>query len=296
MPAKRVTKAEAEELATSLIIAQLQQGTVPWHRPWSSTLNIPTSLSTGKPYKGWNYLCLDITTLSAGYEYPLWGTYEYALKHGGHVRKGERHTKIFKFDIVTKEDDDGGKPKTFPIWRIFQVFNICQMDGVPLPPWFDPTPREPVAVLDGVHQALHYPNGPTVIHQPQDRAFYVPSEDKIILPELSQFRSPADYAGTALHEAVHSTGHKSRLDRFDDDTGRFGCEGYAKEELVAELGASMLAAMLNVDVKWQQHAAYVSSWLKALQDDQSLILWAARKAQYALDFILPQVVETEAVA
>lgn len=295
MPPKRVTKAEAEELATSLILEQLKAGTVPWHKPWSATVDIPTSLSSGKPYKGFNYLCLDIVKMGAGYEHPLWGTFEYALKHGGHVRKGEKHTKIFKFDIITKEDD-AGKEKTFPIWRIFQVFNIGQMDNVPLPTWYDNTPREPVPVLDGVEQALHYPNGPKVEHVAQNRAYYTPSLDIITLPELLQFRSAEAYAGTALHEAVHSTGHSSRLDRFDNDTGRFGCEGYAKEELVAEIGASMLAAMLNINVEWDQHAAYVSSWLKALQDDQSLILWAARKAQHAIDLIVPEVAAVQVAA
>lgn len=294
MSSKRITKAEAEDLATSIILQQLQQGTVPWHRPWSATRNTPTSLSTGKQYKGFNYFCLGITGQSFGYQYPLWGTFEYAIKHGGHVRKGEKHTKIFKFDIITKEDD-AGKEKTFPIWRIFQVFNIGQMENVPLPSWFDDTPREPVPVLEGVAQALHYPNGPAVEHVPQDRAYYSPQLDIITLPELSQFSSAAAYAGTALHEAVHSTGHSSRMDRFDKDNARFGCEGYAKEELVAELGASMLAAMLDIDVEWQQHAAYVSSWLKALQDDKSLILWAAKRAQSAIDHILPQA-EVEQVA
>lgn len=282
-------KAEQAERVTDAIIAALEAGTPPWHKPWTGQYG-PTSLATGKPYRGINYLVL--SWLGMAYEQPLWGTYKQAQALGGQVRKGEKSTPVILWKPMEKVDASGEIQK-FMMMRTFNVFNVAQMDGITIPDKFTVT-RDPVPVLDGVSEALNYPDGPSVRHQAGDRAYYVPSDDQITLPLLEQFVSAEAYAATALHEAVHSTGHKSRLDRLEG--GRFGCESYAKEELVAEIGAAMLADHLGINVEWQQHAAYCASWLKVLNDDRSLIIKAAQQAQKAIDRIIGTATEQEAAA
>ena len=282
-------KAEQAERVTDAIIAALEAGTPPWHKPWTGQYG-PTSLATGKPYRGINYLVL--SWLGMAYDQPLWGTYKQAQALGGQVRKGEKSTPVILWKPMEKVDASGETQK-FMMMRTFNVFNVAQMDGITMPDKFTVT-RDPVPVLDGVHEALNYPDGPSVRHHAGDRAYYVPSVDQITLPLLEQFVSAEAYAATALHEAVHSTGHKSRLDRLED--GRFGCESYAKEELVAEIGAAMLADHLGINVEWQQHAAYCKSWLKVLNDDRSLIIKAAQQAQKAFDRIIGTATEQEQAA
>ena len=279
---KRISRQAAAELATTKIIEQLEKGTVPWQTPWTP-FGGPTSLATGKPYKGINHVMLSFVGMT--YEYPLWGTYKWAFANGGHVRKGERNTPVIFMEWVTKEDEKTQEIKQFPLYYIHQVFNIGQMEGVEVPAQYL-TKREPVPVLDGVHEALNYPGGPTVVHDRQDMAFYRPSTDVITLPMLDQFKSAEKYAGTALHEAVHSTGHKSRLGRLEENA-TFGCQSYAKEELVAEMGAALLGTMLNIQVEWEQSGAYIASWLRVLKNDRDLLLTAATQAQKAAELICP---------
>ncbi len=149
-------------------------------------------------------------------------------------------------------------------------------------------------MLDGINEAINYPNAPTVQYRSGDRAHYNPATDVITLPQLHQFDSGLRYASTVLHELTHSTGHESRLNRTLANS--FGCEAYAQEELVAEIGAAMLATQLGIEVEWDQTAAYVASWLKALKDDRKLIIQAAQKAQKAVDLILPAPVADEVAA
>lgn len=278
-------KVDVAEIVTARIIEAMEAGKVPWHKPWTAQGG-PTSLATGKPYRGFNELVLDWYQQSKGYSLPLWGTWKQAEALGGNVKADEakRYEYVVLFKRMTKEDPATGKDKAFFMMRYFRVYNVDQMENIEIPERFL-TQREPVPVLVGVDQALHYPGGPEVRHQQQDRAYYEPGKDRITLPLLEQFKSASGYAGTALHEAVHSTGHESRLKRLDT-TAFFGCENYAKEELVAEVGAAMLASRLGIDVEWEQHGAYVSSWLKALKDDRKLLIGAAQRAAKAVDHIM----------
>lgn len=280
------------EIVTEKIIAAMEAGVVPWRKPWNG-VGGPTSLATGKPYRGINNLILEVVAMSEGYELPLWGTFKQAKALGGTVRKGEKGTPVVLWKPVEKKTDDG-KMETFMLLRYFTVFNVAQMDGIEIPEKYL-VKGEPVEVLSGVSEALAYEGGPAVQHLQQDRAFYTAKNDTITLPLLEQFGSPEAYAATALHEVIHSTGHESRLDR--DMMNRFGCEGYAQEELVAEIGAAMLATVLGMEVEYEQHAAYLTGWLKALKDDRKMIVQAAQQAQKAVDRVIGVAVEKpEAVA
>lgn len=283
-----MSKPNVYEVVTDRIITAMENGIVPWRKPWTGAGG-PTSLSSGKPYRGINNLILSVVATSEGYELPLWGTYKQAQALGGNVRKGEKGTPVVLWKPVEKTNDEG-EEESFLIARYFTVFNVAQMDGIEIPAKFL-TKREPVEVLEGVTQALAYDGGPTVRHLRQDRAFYTPATDTITLPDLDQFRSPEAYAETALHEVIHSTGHKSRLDRKIENT--FGCESYAKEELVAEIGAAMLATVLGIEVEYEQHAAYLSSWLKVLKEDRRMLVKAAQQAQKAVDRVSPAVEESK---
>ena len=292
-----MNRTELEAKVTDRLIAALERGTVPWQRPWAASGNVPTSVASGKPYRGINTLLLWAAQVDGGYDAPLWMTYKQAQALGGNVRKGEKGTTVVFWRIVERVED--GTAKKFPLLRTFTVFNVAQTEGVELPPRFAKLTvvGEPVPVLDGAKAALDaYVDGPTVTHVRQDRAFYRPSTDSVTLPQLDQFETPEGYASTLFHELVHSTGHASRLAR-DTEGACFGNETYAKEELVAEIGAAMLAAVVGVDVQVEQSAAYVASWLRALKDDRSLLISAAQQAQKAVDRIVPPVaVEVEADA
>lgn len=277
-----MSKTEIQKIVTDKIIAAMEKGIVPWKTPWRSSG--PTSLSTGKGYRGINALILDAVNACEQYEKPLWGTFKQIQALGGSVRKCEKGTPVVLWKPMEKEDEEG-KRSSFMLMRYFTVFNVGQADGAEIPEKFL-VEREPVPVLEGIDAALNYPGGPPVVYAAQDRAFYSPSEDRITLPTLAQFKSPEAFAGTALHEAVHSTGHPGRLARFDG-TG-FSCTDYASEELVAEVGAAMLAHEIGISVEWDQHAAYLASWLKVLKDDRGLIVSAAQKAQKAVDLITAQ--------
>lgn len=277
-------------ISVNRLLEHLRNGTPPWQKPWTGVPNTATNIKSGKPYTGINTVML--WAAGMGYELPLWATAKQAAELGGTVRDGEAYSAIVKFTVLDKRQPDGSD-KRIGFWKYYQVYNIAQMDGVAVPDAFQ-VKREPVPVLDGVNEALRYDGGPSVRHEAGDRAYYLPSADQITLPLLEQFTSAEAYAATALHEAVHSTGHKSRLDRLDGSP--FGCEGYAKEELVAEIGAAMLADALNIKVEWQQHAAYCASWLKVLENDTALLFDAAKAAQKAVDRIIGTATEQEQAA
>lgn len=276
-----MSRTDVYEVVTDRIIAALEQGVVAWQKPWAAA-GVPLSITTGKPYRGVNHLILSLVADMEAYETNLWGTYRAFQQEGGQVQRGAKSVPVVLWKPVEGETEDG-KPDTWMLMRWFNVFNIAQTDlAVP-----DKYVRDaqPVPTSEGVTGALHYAGGPEVVHREQDRAFYTAAQDRITLPLLDQFRSAEAYAATALHEAVHSTGHESRLGRLDTNSV-FGCDTYAQEELVAEVGAAMLAAQLGLKVEYEQNAAYIASWLRVLKNDRKLIVHAAQQAQKAVDHIL----------
>lgn len=270
----------AEEV-TAKIVAAMEAGKVPWRKPWNSGVNIPTSLSTGKEYSGVNWILLSIIAELEEYKTNLWGTFLQFKSMGGSVNKGEKATQIIYWKKIEKIDNNGDE-KSFMVMRQFHVFNIEQTN-VEVPDKYK-VDRTPVPVLDGLNRAINYENGPLIQHLPQDRAFYNWEEDAITLPLLDTFKSSNDYAQTLLHELAHSTGHEKRLNR--DLKNSFGCDKYAEEELIAEIGQAMLATALDIEVDWSNSAAYLNNWLKVLKGDPQMVITAARKAQRIVDHIL----------
>lgn len=277
-------KKETAEQISQLFIDQLKQGTVPWRQPWTVAGVLPHNYFSRRPYRGINSLILDLVQHARGYESVAWTTYKAAAERGAQVRKGEKGTQVVFWKPIKIEDKQTGEEKQSVIARLYTVFNTDQIDGIE---WSMPD-REPVEVRDALKQIVeNYPNPPRITHTASSRAYYSPASDEITCPLLEQFDTEQGYAETILHECVHSTGHSSRLNRFEND--KIGCRGeYAKEELVAEIGATMLMQQAGIQVDMPQMASYVGGWLKALQDDHTLIIKAAQTAQKAVDHILGQ--------
>ena len=262
-------------------IEQLKQGTVPWRKPWSGAGILPHNYYSQRPYRGINPLILGLSATVHGYASPAWTTYKAAAQRGAQVRKGEKSTKIVFWKPMIKQDPATGEEKKFLMARLYSVFNTDQIDGID---WNMPD-RDPVDVPVALKQIIaDYPDPPSITHAAQDRAFYTALLDSISLPMLEQFDSAAGYAETICHEFVHSTGHPKRCARFDTTSIGHSAD-YAKEELVAEIGASMLMQSAGIPVDMPQMGAYVQSWLRALEDDHSLIVKAAQAAQKAVDHI-----------
>jgi antirestriction protein ArdC len=273
---------------TQMFIEQLAQGQVPWKKPWSSMGAVPHNYHSRRSYRGINALILGLVSQRFGYQSPAWTTYKAASARGAFVRKGEKATHVVFWKPIKIEDKKTGEEKSTVMARMYSVFNTDQVDGID---WQMPE-REPVEVRDAIKQVVDgYPNPPSITHSVSDQAYYMPAQDRISLPLLEQFKDEQAYAETIFHELVHSTGHTSRLDRLN---GIASCRGtYAKEELVAEIGATMLMQHTGVEVDMPQMASYVGGWLKALQDDETLIIKAAQAAQKAMDHILNQSQEVE---
>lgn len=169
--------------------------------------------------------------------------------------------------------------------RAFNLFNLDQIDNVP-DELKDEIIAQPKPGFDFNAQAEEFlqATGAKITHR-GNRAFYRPSTDEIILPQPEAFITPENYYATACHELTHWTGHKSRLAR--DFEGRFGDESYAFEELIAELGASFLCGHFGfIDATIENHASYLSSWIKVLKNDKNAIFIAARHASSAYDYLL----------
>ncbi|CAE6824269.1 DNA primase TraC [Paraburkholderia aspalathi] len=282
------------EVVAERLIEQLKAGTAPWQRPWEPGepgAFIPLNPTTGKRYKGINAIQL----MAQGRTDQRWMTYKQADAAGAQVRRGEKGTPIqyWKFSEEQTKTDAAGKPvldgNGQPVKeevrlerpRVFfaTVFNAEQIDGLP------PIQRKE-QTWNALERAEHIlqASGAVIRHGEQNRAFYRPATDSIHLPDKGQFPSADSYYATALHELGHWTGHQSRLDR--DLAHPFGSEGYAKEELRAEITSMIVGDELGIGHDPGQHAAYVGSWIKALQDDPLEIFRAAADAEKAQDFIL----------
>lgn len=283
------------ETVAENLIEQLKAGTAPWQKPWEpgSQGFMPMNPTTGKRYKGINAIHL----MAQGRSDNRWMTYKQASAAGAQVRKGEKGTPVqyWKFSEEQNKLDDNGKPvldgQGKPVKetvmlerpRVFfaTVFNGEQIDGMP-----PLEQKEKTQTWDAVERAEHIlkASGANIRHGEHDRAFYRPSTDSIHLPDKEQFPTADNYYATALHELGHWTGHSSRLDR--DMAHPFGSEGYAKEELKAECFSLIMGDELGIGHDPEQHAAYVGSWIKALQDDPLEIFRATSDAEKMSNYVL----------
>jgi antirestriction protein ArdC len=279
---------------TARVLEALEAGTVIWHKPWQTAVEMPTSLSTNKPYRGINIFLLIFEGMEKGYSSPYWGTYRQITERGGQVRKGEKSTEVVFWKLLAKKEEVNGevKEKKIPMLRTYNVFNTEQADwaeDAKLPKMTERAEVDPVEAAEAV-VAEYLANGPSLRHG-GGQAFYRPGTDTIQMPLAADFTSTDHYYSTLFHEVTHSTGHSKRLARqgiADGSFGRFGDAVYSNEELVAEMGAAMLSAVAGLDqvATIPATAAYLAHWRDALKGDNKLIVQAAAQAQKAVDLVL----------
>jgi len=280
-------KADAYEIVTAKLIDALEQGVVPWDKPWKDRAgNWPTSMSTKRPYRGINVWILSVEAMLKGYTSPYWVTFNQAKKLGGSVRKGEEGTKVVLWKRFTKKVEENGveKDKSFAMLRYFTVFNVEQCDGVEAPSVEEIEDHDPIEAAENIVSGFV---GRPEIKTGGNSAFYMPALDYVGMPERGQFDSAESYYSVLFHELAHSTGHESRLKRESLILPKpFGSEDYSKEELVAEFAAAFLTSEAGIEVPVERSASYLANWLKVLKDDRKMLVQAAALAQRASDHVL----------
>ena len=277
------------ETVTERIINQLEQGIVPWQKPWTGIRSGAYNRISKKSYSLINQMMLKHDG-----EYATFKQWE---SLGGHVRKGEKSEIVVFWKITPVEEtkEDGTKEvKQIPLLRYYNVFHISQVEGVePL----TEDEREQIEPIEKAENVLHdywTREDIKVEHKAGDKAYYSPTRDMICLPLFEQFTDTSEYYSTAYHESVHSTMKESRCNRAEDRKGKlvaFGSNEYSKEELVAEIGSANILNILGIETtkSFRNSAAYIQSWISVLQNDVKFIVSASSKAEKAVKYILGEV-------
>lgn len=275
-------KFDIYETITNRIIEELENGVIPWRKPWTGLRSGAISRSTGRAYSIMNQMLLG----NPG-EYI---TYTQLQEVGGRLKKGAKKRMVVFWKMMPiEEKDKNNKPvkKIVPFLRYYYVYHIDDCEGIEqkYPPekfkLFDPIAEAETATYNYLRTS-----GCRLEHVANDRAYYAMKPDKITLPMKEQFDSAEEYYSTLFHEIVHSTGHEKRLNR--DMSGGKGSPAYSKEELVAEIGAAAILHYFGIETSntFKNNAAYIDSWLRALRNDKRLIVSAAGKADKAFNLIV----------
>lgn len=272
------------------ITALMDNGIVPWRRPWTVKGEGPVNIASGKTYRGGNWFTLGMKAHFNGYGSNVWGTYRQIQAAGGQVRKGEKSTPCVWFSAVPVKDSDGqpvlrdGEPVHRSAARLFRVFNACQCDGLDhlLEAPGDATNRPAREIFEAM------PHRPTVNHG-GDRAFYRPGDDTVTVPNPSRFDGEPHYWAAMFHELAHATGHESRLGRLEARgwDARRDSEAYSEEELVAEFASSFLCGTAGIECQTiENSAAYIAGWRRQITSKPQTVARAISHAAKAADCIL----------
>jgi antirestriction protein ArdC len=291
-------KFDAYQMVTDRICEMLEQGFIPWDKPWAmaktsawsgcdghiySLINQFLLADPGKKYNSWDELEKDI----AG----EWVTFKQAIDRGGCVRRGEKGRKIVFFTMLPEKDEDGNETKnSFPYLKWTTVFKVDQCENIE-----QKFHKDADCLYDfNANQTAEEVSNDYICRekitlniQHGNKACYSPSSDTVTMPMPEQFEDNAEYYSTLFHELTHSTGHQKRLNRIVK-AAAFGDDDYSAEELVAEIGSASILATLGIENgrTFKNSAAYVQNWLKALKNDKKMIVSASSKAEKAVKMIL----------
>jgi antirestriction protein ArdC len=273
---------------TAKILAELGAGVMPWRKPWDGARTGSSMLPrrhSGETYRGVNVIMLWSAAVARSYASPYWLTLKQANQVGGQIRKGERGELVVYYGHSSKTQTDAQGDtieQSFRFLKYYTAFNADQIDN--LPARYHPAPIAASVLPIAAHEAW-FARLDIKRMLTQDSACYIPSKDVIAMPPLAAFDSAEDYAATLNHESVHATMAAHRVGR---DMGKRFCEhARAAEELVAEIGASILGAHLRLPPHHiHDHAAYIGHWMQMLSHDKRAFLTAAAQAQSAVDWLL----------
>jgi antirestriction protein ArdC len=272
------------EIVTDQILAHLDNNVIPWRKPWTSKIRFPRNLVTGKLYRGINIWLL----LASSYAAPYWLTFNQAKTLGGTIKKGEKSSIVvfWNFKEVEEVNKDTGEleKKNIPFLKYYRVFNVQQCEGITYPDQPEESHEDPIAEAEAIIEG--YKGRPEIKHG-FTKACYSPAEDLIKMPSKSAFVDLESYFGTLFHEACHSVGHPARLNRETLTTpAAFGSKSYAREELIAEMGAAYLCGISGIaHATLENSAAYIQGWRDSISKDSKLVVLAAAQAQKAVNYI-----------
>jgi antirestriction protein ArdC len=292
---------DPQQAVTDRIIAALESGTVPWRQPWRGG-GAHANLVSRRPYRGINQLLLPL----AGFGSPWWLTFKQLDALGGRISDGQARRAggpgpalVTFWKVDGREDEESGEVVRRFFLRTYNVWNVEQVEGLPaglVPEADELAAIEPIDACEAILARYVEAGGPSLTYGGTS-AHYDVARDHLQLPDRERFYSAEALYSTAFHEAVHSTGAASRLNRDElvSPKARFGSALYAKEELVAEIGAAMLCAEARIDTEplGENSAAYIAHWLGQLREDKSLVISAASRAQRGVDLILGRALERD---
>ncbi|MEB3276543.1 MAG: zincin-like metallopeptidase domain-containing protein [Cyanobacteriota bacterium] len=299
--------AQTERLVTSLI-ALLERGTAPWRRPWDATgSGHHVNLRSGRRYRGANPILLTLGMHLRGSLLPYWCGWGEARALGLAPRRGSQAVFVLRPQVHRRSAQSRVEAPLDPSasavpndqdaaawvsYRPVAVFNAADLVGDALPDLLQERAARSVQARRAEPQRLAAAEAvlaawPVPVTHGSDHACYLPGPDRILLPLRCAFHTPAAFYATWAHEVIHSTGHGSRLAR--DLSGGPNSPGYAREELVAELGSVLLGDRLEIGSDLANHASYLASWIALLQDSPALLLQVLSEARRAADLIAPEI-------
>jgi antirestriction protein ArdC len=279
---EKIMSQKVYEIVTQKVLESLENGVVPWHKPWKSLYNVrmPHNLVSKKGYRGINVFLLAF----ADYDSPYWLTFNQCKKLGGKVKKGEKSRLVVFWKIYDKEvENSDGENETQKryVLRYYNVFNTEQCEDLDLSKVENDVNQiefNPISECETI--VANMPHCPTI--KTGSNASYNRGSDVVTMPKKESFSSEEEYYATLFHELAHSTAHLGRLDRAKEDDNT-----YSKEELVAEMTSAMLCGMAGIENKViDNSAAYLKFWSQAFKDNVKIVVEAAQKAQKAADYIL----------
>lgn len=277
-------KKSVYEIITERIIEQLENGVIPWQKPWTGTHSGAYNRISNKPYSLLNQMILKHNG-----EY---ATFKQWSDLGGKIRKGEKSEVVtfWKIQQIEETNEDGEKTiKQLPLLRYYNVFHISQVDGIEPKEQLKISDLEPIEEAENIKNEYMNREHLKIFEKVTNRAFYTPTFDYIEVPCKEQYQDIEEFYSTLFHEMIHSTGHKNRLNRPDmQGIVRYGSEKYSKEELTAELGSAMIINILRIETEksFKNSSGYIQDWLQVLKNDNKFIVSASSKAEKAVKYIL----------
>lgn len=279
------------EMVTERIIEQLENGVIPWQKPWTGTKSGAYNRVSRKPYSILNQMLLQHSG-----EY---ATFKQWNEAGGHIRKFAKSEIVtfWKIQLIEEEEEDGTKvKKQIPMLRYYHVFHISQVDGVEPKEKIELQELEPIAEAERVKREYMDREHLKIYEKITDKAFYTPTFDYIEIPCKEQYKNVEEFYSTLFHEMIHSTGYYKRLNRLESGASAgFGSETYSKEELTAEIGSAMILNRLGIETEktFNNSTAYIQNWLQVLKNDNKFIISASSKSEKAVKYIFNENIVTE---